>query len=732
MAFDELANLVDSTKLHPQLQSWMAENIANSFAEAFLSSLSEIESRKKGPYKRLLTLFQEKESEVVLDIYGLLIGDNIQGIHSALVQTPLTDNQEKSYSFRNLSGNVACCLFPLFRFMQVCEKINNCGSLADIDAVIGCGIILPSSHMDFENEFEVRSDLTKTFVHNITDQSEPYQVMIGSSLFLVCNWFRELINAFGSQKSSNLKLKSLNRLNQLALIEDLLTNLSQRVLFDPIELGIVTPIGNVCSVPTLSTQDPWKSSIDENYQISIGDSQADQSFADSSVLEHTNLKKSKPRKRVSGGNSASVNSWKSYRRDMNPSVYDFVYESVLIPNLEPYSEVFSEMNISANALILIMEELRSYLDVDKVDNIPKIQIGDWSVLRGILLSSKTADSKSIHSFSLKVLSIRAFDYLFQFSQRFEADSNSILLIQFLQSILYVSKVDLPNLENNGTITSNQPYEDSVRALGKISGNFLKSKESSFQKTEIEFLIKLFIESNYEQPHIVMGELVNVVLAEYGDVESNSENDFHTLNNETASIYIKSIFVSLSTQFSILPGRKNDDKIKVLYELCRIFQMILFQGKRLSDLKGVLTTCLRFGHHCIDIFTKKVLPYLELVFMEHKEDIVTSLICLQKATRTLQIFCGHSKVVRDLRLTKIVPMVRRSLEAVILRVKFLLKNNNILSTFEIGVLKHRSIDGEEVSSQIPLINSSPDESHKRSHSSESESESDAVSADDESS
>ncbi|OMJ07124.1 Fanconi anemia group D2 protein-like protein [Smittium culicis] len=108
-------------------------------------------------------------------------------------------------------------------------------------------------------------------------------------------------------------------------------------------------------------------------------------------------------------------------------------------------------------------------------------------------------------------------------------------------------------------------------------------------------------------------------------------------------------------------------------------------------------------------------------MNYKEDIVTSLVCLQKATRTLQVFCGHSKVVRDLRLTKIVPMVRRSLESIILRVKFLLKNNNCVSTFEIGILKHRSIDGEEVSSQIPIIEPMSKKSNNESHSSDLDSD-----------
>ena len=58
----------------------------------------------------------------------------------------------------------------------------------------------------------------------------------------------------------------------------------------------------------------------------------------------------------------------------------------------------------------------------------------------------------------------------------------------------------------------------------------------------------------------------------------------------------------------------------------------------------------------------------------------------------------------------VPIVKRSLETLIYRVKLMLDNNECVNSFEQGNLKHRELDGREVSSQ-PDDSETDDDDHE---------------------
>ncbi|PVU97871.1 hypothetical protein BB561_000255 [Smittium simulii] len=192
MAYDELATLVESTELHPQLQSWLNENIANSFAEAFLSNIDEIKAENKAfSLSRVVSLYFDKESPLILDIYSLVLGTNSDQIFQSLIQN--SQNAEKiskisTINTNPLSGNAACCLFPLFRLMQICEKIGNMGSLSEIDAILGCGLILPSVKNLTNNAFSFSDTLEYEYIEELESLPLSTAVIVCSSLFLVTNW----------------------------------------------------------------------------------------------------------------------------------------------------------------------------------------------------------------------------------------------------------------------------------------------------------------------------------------------------------------------------------------------------------------------------------------------------------------------------------------------------------------------------------------------------------------
>ena len=97
----------------------------------------------------------------------------------------------------------------------------------------------------------------------------------------------------------------------------------------------------------------------------------------------------------------------------------------------------------------------------------------------------------------------------------------------------------------------------------------------------------------------------------------------------------------------------------------------------------MLACVRQGRLFLDAFERHCMPFLERCFLSHSDSIIGTIKTVQVATRALQNLCGHSKVAKDLALTAHVPSLRKSMEALIFRVKAMLEANQCLSAFWIG-------------------------------------------------
>lgn len=69
----------------------------------------------------------------------------------------------------------------------------NDGDLSAVDGLLGCPIYYPAQHLLQPDSFR--------------DLSPDQQTVLLSCLFFTANWFRELINAFVTQKLPELKKK---------------------------------------------------------------------------------------------------------------------------------------------------------------------------------------------------------------------------------------------------------------------------------------------------------------------------------------------------------------------------------------------------------------------------------------------------------------------------------------------------------------------------------------------
>ncbi|PVU93253.1 hypothetical protein BB559_003371 [Furculomyces boomerangus] len=785
MAYDELATLVETTTLHPQLIEWLTENIAHSFAEAFLNNAKDIDAQKNNQnHSRVLSLFLDEDPQVVLDVYGILTGAYQQNIHLALFQSEQPNSYKASESMKHISGNVASCLCPLFRLMQVCEKVNNDGSLSEIDAVLGCGIILPSVSSTPSENVETFNNIIDEYLKKLDGLSPVTMLTISGCLFMVCNWFRELICTFCTQPEMSLRKPTIARLNQLASVEMVISMITEKINFDPVEFGLATPTKSILSHYS-SSSDPKangaasasgnKNATNGNFGVSLAKSGYNQwnvlnsqsnKYDVSKIMKISSGSKSlKKNHRGSSENQVIQDQiWRGYRRMLSVPSFMYIWLSRLGVENENSEDEDGDTIISAEGLSLLLEELlpfvyssqlvrtfetpnqaNSWIEniafglarhltmvADVNSNSPMVNasydvqiklvklilqillafmgkpnnsgqkcayVNTKLVAEAIIVSGNAVDPDSAKSYSDIALCVMAFDCIYPLTEWFESNSHAVEIVHLLKLILDIAPT---NLNSESSQESNYKEVEIVkRKLGHIAGKFLRAEKVNFTNNEIEFLLELHINYRNTKPHQTLESLIAETLTDFSNHERNASSYFTSLTGKTAPVFLKGIIMSIAREMGELPNYDPHDGVKGFEVLCRMFEDVMLKTREMSNYRGVLVSSMKAGLACVDVVLKKVLPYLEKIFLFHKERILGAILHLQKATRTLQIICGHSKAIKDLALTRLVPMIRRSLESFVIRVKTLLKNNNCLSLFDLGPLKHRSINGQVVSSQLPL-------------------------------
>ncbi|KAI0984429.1 hypothetical protein GJ496_011136 [Pomphorhynchus laevis] len=107
---------------------------------------------------------------------------------------------------------------------------------------------------------------------------------------------------------------------------------------------------------------------------------------------------------------------------------------------------------------------------------------------------------------------------------------------------------------------------------------------------------------------------------------------------------------------------------------------------------------------IPAILKHFVPLIELRLSEDPDRCLDVLHRLQSGTRFLQHCCVHLKWSGNKRnaLGKLIPKSRRNLESIIYRVQKAIRLNSMQSAFTCGQLKCRKITGEEISSQIAVL------------------------------
>ncbi|XP_012587637.1 PREDICTED: Fanconi anemia group D2 protein [Condylura cristata] len=184
----------------------------------------------------------------------------------------------------------------------------------------------------------------------------------------------------------------------------------------------------------------------------------------------------------------------------------------------------------------------------------------------------------------------------------------------------------------------------------------------------------------------------------------SSATFPTLTRNTFVVFFRVMMAQLEkTVKDLQPGAATDPQHvheeKLLYWNMAVRDFsVLVNLMKVFDSRPVLHVCLKYGHLFVKAFLRQCMPLLDFSFKKHREDVLSLLETFQLSTRLLHHLCGHSKIHQDTKLTKHVPLLKKTLELLVCRVKAMLVLNNCREAFWLGNLKNRDLQGEEIISQ----------------------------------
>ncbi|XP_013057282.3 Fanconi anemia group D2 protein [Anser cygnoides] len=191
--------------------------------------------------------------------------------------------------------------------------------------------------------------------------------------------------------------------------------------------------------------------------------------------------------------------------------------------------------------------------------------------------------------------------------------------------------------------------------------------------------------------------------------------YPTLSRQTFPVFFRVMIAQLESSVKSIPAGKPSDSSETQLEKLLQWNIavrnfhILVNLVKVFDSRPVLNICLKYGRLFVEAFLKLAMPLLDHSFKKHRDDVQGLLKTLQLSTRQLHHMCGHSKIRQDIGLTNHVPLLKKSLEQFVYRVKAMLAFNHCQEAFWVGILKNRDLQGEEILSQASEARDSEEDS-----------------------
>lgn len=230
----------------------------------------------------------------------------------------------------------------------------------------------------------------------------------------------------------------------------------------------------------------------------------------------------------------------------------------------------------------------------------------------------------------------------------------------------------------------------------------ESEKGSIFNSHVESLLKTYLSCS-DNPVQAMGtyipdELTQVAEGKGKDAVSET---FPTLNKSTFGIHHRIFLETLAEHGKSLiygASKNHAEHLEVwMVVSVQLFELLKILKVQTSN-RGLLRFALKYSRVLLDHFLKHGMPVVDRMFRKSREDSITLLKNMQQSTRLLQHACSHSKIFKDVSLAKHVPMLKKTLETFVYRVKAMLALNDAVDAFWLGTLKTRDLSGKEILSQ----------------------------------
>uniref|UniRef100_A0A670Z3A2 FA complementation group D2 n=1 Tax=Pseudonaja textilis TaxID=8673 RepID=A0A670Z3A2_PSETE len=301
--------------------------------------------------------------------------------------------------------------------------------------------------------------------------------------------------------------------------------------------------------------------------------------------------------------------------------------------------------------------------------------------------------------SLEDLLSQSFQYLLNFQHNIPNIYCALSLTQLLLVIAEKSVAN-PKRKEIASITKGFLCQSWMQPSGT------RQKGSQFNDA-LHTLLTIYM----EYTHDILKEIEDISSIGVPELIRSSKDGYSstypTLTRQTFPIYFRVMLTKLETSVRSISAGKSSDSSEIQLEKLLHWNLavrdfhILVNLVKVFDSRPVLSVCLKYGRLFIETFLKSGMPLLDYSFKKHREDVQSLLKTLQLSTRQLHHICGHSKIHQDTGLTSHVPLLKKSLELFVYRVKAMLALNHCQEAFWVGILKNRDLQvSREITTESP--------------------------------
>uniref|UniRef100_A0A452G7P1 FA complementation group D2 n=1 Tax=Capra hircus TaxID=9925 RepID=A0A452G7P1_CAPHI len=296
-----------------------------------------------------------------------------------------------------------------------------------------------------------------------------------------------------------------------------------------------------------------------------------------------------------------------------------------------------------------------------------------------------------HDQSMEELLRQSFHYLQNFHASIPSFHCALYLIRLLMIILEKSTASTENKRQIASLAK--------QFLCRVWPNGEKER-SSIPNDQLQALLGIYLEHT-DSVLKAIEEIAGVGVPELiNSPKEASSSTFPTLTWTTFVIFFRVMMAELEKTVKGLQAGTAADSQQIHEEKLLYWNMavrdfsILINLIKVFDSRPVLFACLKYGRLFVEAFLKQCMPLLDFSFRKHRKDVLSLLEAFQLSTRLLHHLCGHSKIRQDTKLTKHVPLLKKTLELLVCRVKAMLILNNCREAFWLGNLKNRDLQGGE--------------------------------------